>query len=152
MLNVNLPAGVTADTPSSLTRVGRSRYLECFQRITPTAAAEEEEVEMELARAAEKESAAAAGAEAGVNGGGGEVVARFKHAPSGMSWEDDKEGSDTYVVKIGRISVTPVTLQGVCGTSGTGGGGGAGDGDGALDLSWLGCGVGETEPVGAGAA
>jgi len=126
VINVNLPAGVLADTPTSVTRVGRSRYLECFKR-------EDEEAEPN------------GGAAAGSGGGGGdgsvgEFVARFQHKPSGMSWEDVMEGTDVFAVKSGRISVTPVTLEGVC----------SGAGAGAADLSWLECDVGAGEPVAPG--
>jgi len=124
VINVNLPAGVLADTPTSVTRVGRSRYLECFQREEGDA----------------KPNGVAAAGGGGGGGSGGEFVARFQHKPSGMSWEDVMEGTDVFAVKSGRISVTPVTLEGVC----------SGARAGAADMSWLECDVGAGEPVAPG--
>jgi hypothetical protein len=126
VLNVNLPAGVRRDTPAVVTRVGRSRYLECFKR-----------VEAGVAGAA----AGAAGKGADEGGGAkGAFVATFKHAPSGMSWEDVEEGSDTWAVKSGRISISAVTLQGVCSAGAAAGAGPGVPGAEDVSLSWLGWG------------
>ena len=166
VLNVNLPAGVVRDTPAVVTRVGRSRYLECFKRVdkddnAPTAgdAVTPAPAPAPAAAAIEKEAEAEAGA------GGGVFVATFKHAPSGMSWEDVDEGSDTWAVKSGRISVSAVTLEGVCSaTRPRAAAAAAVAGEGAsstpralgdVSLSWLGCcdgGDGETGEGEGGAA
>lgn len=83
VLNVNLPAGVQRDTPAVVTRVGRSRYLECFKRVSPAAATAAAEEEKPTTAAAAAANATAAGAE---DDAGEAYVATFKHAPSGMSW------------------------------------------------------------------
>ena len=144
VLNVNLPAGVVRDTPAEVTRIGRSRYLECFRRVidqsSQAVSTATTTTATTTARAGDDDdddSAAPADGDFVVGLHRGHVksrkVATFKHAPTGMSWEDVDEGSDTWAVKSGRISVSAVTLEGVCSATRPREGGETGS-----TLSWLG--------------